>query len=994
MARVTATGALDTSYGSGGFAPLGLSTKSPPFRLNTFQESNRGLGIRPSGDSVLAVADFDPTQVSPAGISLASVVGVPERITDLAVLDDGNGSVVIAGESDLSATNTAFVTARLIATDLADGPDTVPDPISFTAQRNLELEATATSNAVTISGIDASAPAAISVSAGSSYAIGCTSAFVSAPGVISNGQTVCVRTTAGSIDKTAKDTVLTVGGVRGVFTTVTGDSTPDAFTFTDQTGVVASTVVESVPITLTGLNIPAAVFVTGGEYSVGCTSTFTTAAGTADPGAQICVRHTSSEYPGAGTSTTLRVGAGTGTSDVFTSTTEGTLDTSPDAFSFADQTGVEPSTLVTSAAETITGINNPTAVTVIGGSYSLGCGATFITTPSTILDGQTVCVRHTSAAVGLTATNTTLVVGDKQDIFTSTTREADTTPAAFTVVDQVDVEPSTTITSAPVTISGIDALTPISTIGGSYSIGCTAAYTGTAGTISDGQTVCVRHTSATTGSTVVTTTLTVGGVSDAFTSTTRVLDSTPDQFSFVDQTGVPLATQITSAVVLLAGYDVNVSASITGGTYSVGCSSSFTAADTNNVAPGARICVRHTSGSLGGVVTETVLTVGGVSDTFSSTTISGDASPTLFSFVDRAGVDLNVSITSAPVTIEGTTIASPITVTDGEYSIGCTSNFTAAAGSIAPGRTVCVRHESSFDSSTDTDTTLTIGDVSDVFTSTTRVGDQTPDDFSFDTQTGVSLSTIIVSSPVTISGVDSPVKLFVSGPSGDVGFARNCTTPYESPDREGAIFENGDTLCILIFSPDTDLTSAVATATLGGGTPESQISATFTVTTGETVPDAFTFTDQVGVLLNATVNALPITIAGITAPSSVKVRNGQWQLNCTGAFTSADGVVLDGETICVRHIAAGSLSTLTSTLLVVGGETETNPDTGQPIIDPDTGRPGIIGGIRDTFTSTTVADKPLPGSSAMDPLSLLLLMPLLAYRRRRGMPTAGGRGTS
>ena len=79
------------------------------------------------------------------------------------------------------------------------------------------------------------------------------------------------------------------------------------------------------------------------------------------------------------------------------------------------------------------------------------------------------------------------------------------------------------------------------------------------------------------------------------------------------------------------------------------------------------------------------------------------------------------------------------------------------------------------------------------------------------------------------------------------------------------------------------------------------------------------------------------------------------------------GFVANGETICVRHIAAGSLSTLTSTELTVGG-------------------------ISDTFTSTTVVDKPLPGSSAMDPWSLLLLAPLLGYRRRAGVPVGAPSG--
>lgn len=101
-------------------------------------------------------------------------------------------------------------------------------------------------------------------------------------------------------------------------------------------------------------------------------------------------------------------------------------DTTPDAFSFVDQTGVAANTVITSAAVTITGIDSPAAVTVAGadGSYSVGCTETFISTASTISNNQTVCVRHTSAATAGTATNTTLSVGGVSDIFTSTTAVA------------------------------------------------------------------------------------------------------------------------------------------------------------------------------------------------------------------------------------------------------------------------------------------------------------------------------------------------------------------------------------------------------------------------------------------------------------------------------------------------------------------------------------------------------------------------------------------
>jgi hypothetical protein len=96
----------------------------------------------------------------------------------------------------------------------------------------------------------------------------------------------------------------------------------------------------------------------------------------------------------------------------------------------------------------------------------------------------------------------------------------DTTPAQFDFTDQRGVPTGSVITSAPVTIDGIDAPAPVTVASGTYSVGCTATYVATPGTVDNGQSVCVRHTSAATADTAAHTTLTVGGVSDVFTSTT------------------------------------------------------------------------------------------------------------------------------------------------------------------------------------------------------------------------------------------------------------------------------------------------------------------------------------------------------------------------------------------------------------------------------------------------------------------------------------------
>jgi len=67
---------------------------------------------------------------------------------------------------------------------------------------------------------------------------------------------------------------------------------------------------------------------------------------------------------------------------------------------------------------------------------------------------------------------------------------------------------------------GLTAPAAISTVGEEYERNGSGVWSSSVGTVANGDTVRVRHTSAATYSTAVSTTLTIGGVSDAFTSTT------------------------------------------------------------------------------------------------------------------------------------------------------------------------------------------------------------------------------------------------------------------------------------------------------------------------------------------------------------------------------------------------------------------------------------------------------------------------------------------
>lgn len=100
-------------------------------------------------------------------------------------------------------------------------------------------------------------------------------------------------------------------------------------------------------------------------------------------------------------------------------------------------------------------------------------------------------------------------------------------------------------------------------------------------------------------------------------------DTTPDQFSFIDQTGVALSSTITSAAIVVTGINSAASISVSGGTYSInGGSYTASAGTVNN---GDSVAVRHTSSVNYATQTSTILTIGGVSDTFTSETLPDPA---------------------------------------------------------------------------------------------------------------------------------------------------------------------------------------------------------------------------------------------------------------------------------------------------------------------------------------------------------------------------------
>lgn len=184
----------------------------------------------------------------------------------------------------------------------------------------------------------------------------------------------------------------------------------------------------------------------------------------------------------------------------------------------------------------------------------------------------------------------------------------------LTFIHQTNVDLNQTITSNTITVTWITAPTAVSIKGGTYSING-GNYTSKDGTIKTGDTVTVQLLSSSSFDKTTTATLTIGGVYDDFEVTTRSAITKPNQFTFIDQTLVPPDTVITSNTITLSGLEAPTSIGVTGGKYSINGGEYTDVAGT--VENGDTVTVQVTSASKRVTTVDAVVTIGGVSDTFS-----------------------------------------------------------------------------------------------------------------------------------------------------------------------------------------------------------------------------------------------------------------------------------------------------------------------------------------------------------------------------------------
>jgi len=238
-----------------------------------------------------------------------------------------------------------------------------------------------------------------------------------------------------------------------------------------------------------------------------------------------------------------------------------------------------------------------------------------------------------------TITTNRQMVASELEVWTVT---SNTTPSAFAFTPMLGVPLSTAVQSSSITPLGFNVATSISVSGGSYSIGCNGVFTGAAGTLQPGQSVCVRHMSSASGLTTVTTTVTIGGVAGTFSSTTQNVivvsgDVTPDPIASQSIIDVAVGSTVYFTPFSITGINAPATLAIGGAgglEVSIGCTGAFSSSP-GFVTNGESVCVRHTAASAVLTNVASSLAVGTATVTFTSRT----AAPVLACILDIDGAN-------------------------------------------------------------------------------------------------------------------------------------------------------------------------------------------------------------------------------------------------------------------------------------------------------------------------------------------------------------------
>lgn len=590
------------------------------------------------------------------------------------------------------------------------------------------------------------------------------------------------------------------------------DTTADPIAFAAVTNAEPGSTVISESQTITGIDTSVPISITGGLYSING-GAFTGAAGTVTSGSSVRLQEVASTAFYTSTSTYLRLGSPAVTSTFKVSTRK--IDTVPDAFTFAPRSDAALGSTQTSDPATITGLEAAAAITVTGGGYSID-GGEFTTAAGTITNNAVVRARGMAGSAANQTTTVTVKIGGISGAFkivTAAVAGPDTTPNAFSFAPMADAAIGSTQTSEAITVSGINASTPVSIVGGSYSINGQAFVTA-AGSVRNGDSVRLRQTASTSFSTKTTAVLTIGGVAGSWDLTTAALDNSPDPIQFQSFRNLGPGTLVVSNTVTVSGINSAVPISVTGGSYSIDGGAWTSASGT--VSNGAQVRVQLLTSSAFSSATEAALTISGVRSVFRVANVPLEKGKDTLIFASVAGVAAGALVTSNEVVIAGVNPNSQVSIAGvgGTYSING-GPFTREDGVVSNGDTVRLRLMISSPATTAT-TAFFVGDLGGSFSLSTAAADTTPTAFSLTPNIGSDLN-LDKTKSFTVRGINAASPISIEGGTYQIGGGAFTSEP--------GLVNEGQTVTVSLRTASTYATDTALRVTIGG------VSAIFKITT-------------------------------------------------------------------------------------------------------------------------------------------------------------------
>ncbi|MGH8518171.1 MAG: hypothetical protein ACREUE_12010, partial [Panacagrimonas sp.] len=206
-------------------------------------------------------------------------------------------------------------------------------------------------------------------------------------------------------------------------------------------------------------------------------------------------------------------------------------DSTPDPFQFAGREGVLPGTVQVSESYTVTGIDEPALIDVLGANYSVN-GRAYTSSEGEVMAGDVITLRALASKSYGAQVVSTLFIGGVGFDFAISTQPAPIgvpAPSSFRLddlyVSEVQgyeptrfffVKPRSTQRSAALRVQNLKAPAPISIISGSYRVNG-GAYTQADGVVNNGDVVMVSAVTPAAPNDALSATLKIGARAASFT---------------------------------------------------------------------------------------------------------------------------------------------------------------------------------------------------------------------------------------------------------------------------------------------------------------------------------------------------------------------------------------------------------------------------------------------------------------------------------------------